>query len=556
MKRLNRAPVILTVAGLLTAGFNAVARSQSSAAPVPPTAAATYTISGTIGVPGVTLQGLPGEPITDPTGRYSVKVPPEWSGAVTPVKVGYTFEPPKRPYERIRRDYRDENYVARVLTFTMSGNAGAPGVAIQGLPGGVVTDTKGNYSAEVPYGWAGTVEPSKEGHTFDPVRRDYARVMDGQKSQDYVARIKMLSISDTLTIGDEPLEGVNVIARPGDYSDVTDKRGRYSIRVPYGWTGELYMAKRGFEFDPPSIPYENVTDNVDSTSPNRGAPSTGIEFPRMMSPGSISDVLIIPTTDVESEAFAETAEDMRVMLHILREKLSEPRMIFGALYDYGDFFANADRTAEALYVQGFGALFVMRVEFPLLAPAQEKEPAETRPKEPMDPVWQRARDRLYSPPGGGLYGPGGLPRQTDERSFEQLRQDLLDTLRHTANIRHIEPNEWVLVTVTSRSEAAAGGGGGMMGGFGMAGGMGGGGYSSSLGGGGYGGGAYGGGGGGGGFIMGSRAPGGRSAIRSLQTSPGSARVLTMQAKKSDIDAFARGGLDAELFRQRVKIFTY
>ena len=95
-----------------------------------------------------------------------------------------------------------------------------------------------------------------------------------------------------------------------------------------------------------------------------------------------------------------------------------------------------------------------------------------------------------------------------------------------------------------------------MGGFGMAGGMGGGGYSSSLGGGGYGGGAYGGGGGGGGFVMGSRAPGGRSAIRSLQTSPGSARVLTMQAKKSDIDAFARGGFDVELFRQRVKVFTY
>jgi len=556
MNRLNRAPVILAVAGLLTTGFNAVARSQAPAATVRQTPAATYTISGTIGVSGVTLQGLPGEPITDPTGRYSVEVPPEWSGAVTPVKVGYTFEPPTRSYERIRRDYRDENYVARVLTFTMSGNAGAPGVAIQGLPGGVVTDTKGNYSAEVPYGWAGTVEPSKEGHTFDPVRRDYARVMDDQTSQDYVARIKMLSISDTLTIGDEPLEGVNVIARPGDYSDVTDNRGQYSIRVPYGWTGELYMAKPGFEFDPPSIPYENMTDNVDSTSPNRGAPSTRIEFPRMMSPDSISDVLIIPTREVASEAFAETAEDMRVMLHILREKLSEPRMIFGALYDYGDFFANADRTAEALYVQGFGALFVMRVEFPLLAPAQEKEPAETRPKEPMDPVWQRARDRLYSPPGGGLYGPGGLPRQTDERSFEQLRQDLLDTLRHAANIRHIEPNEWVLVTVTSRSEAAAGGGGGMMGGFGMAGGMGGGGYSSSLGGGGYGGGAYGGGGGGGGFVMGSRAPGGRSAIRSLQTSPGSARVLTMQAKKSDIDAFARGGFDVELFRQRVKVFTY
>ena len=36
----------------------------------------------------------------------------------------------------------------------------------------------------------------------------------------------------------------------------------------------------------------------------------------------------------------------------------------------------------------------------------------------------------------------------------------------------------------------------------------------------------------------------------------SATVLTIRAKKSDIDAFAKGQQDYEQFRQKVQIFTY
>jgi hypothetical protein len=35
-----------------------------------------------------------------------------------------------------------------------------------------------------------------------------------------------------------------------------------------------------------------------------------------------------------------------------------------------------------------------------------------------------------------------------------------------------------------------------------------------------------------------------------------ATVLTIRAKKSDIDAFAKGEQDYEQFRQKVQIFTY
>jgi len=38
--------------------------------------------------------------------------------------------------------------------------------------------------------------------------------------------------------------------------------------------------------------------------------------------------------------------------------------------------------------------------------------------------------------------------------------------------------------------------------------------------------------------------------------PPSATVLTIRAKKSDVDAFAKGELDFEQFQQNIKMFTY
>jgi len=152
--------------------------------------------------------------------------------------------------------------------------------------------------------------------------------------------------------------------------------------------------------------------------------------------------------------------------------------------------------------------------------------------------------------------------------FDQLKKELIETLKHAANIRNLTPDEWIILTVigqgrqggvmyfgnesfgaaaprsnysssyseseqsassegggysASRSSGVAGGGmggygGGMMGGMGM--GMGGmyGGYGEM------------------GFP--------------------STTILTIRAKKADVDEFARGELDFEEFQQTVEIFTY
>ncbi len=91
-----------------------------------------------------------------------------------------------------------------------------------------------------------------------------------------------------------------------------------------------------------------------------------------------------------------------------------------------------------------------------------------------------------------------------------------------------------------------GGMGGMMGGMGMMDGMGGygvGRYGSM---GGYGGGMGGYGGGMGGFGIGGYGGMGFS----------SATILTIRAKKSDVDDFVRDELDFDQFQETVEIFTY
>lgn len=486
MTRVNRAFMTFVLVGLLTPSLSRVAVSVERA-PGEETER-TYRISGTVGLPDVTLRGLPGNPVSDINGRYSAAVQRGWTGTVKPVKEGYDFTPPARMYPSIQKDCENEDFQAAVLTFTISGNVGLPGVTLRGLPDDAMSDQNGTYSATVMYGWSGYVTPEREGCKFEPSQRPYSRVTEDLSNQDYIAM-------------DPGVQGMS----------------------PFG-----------------------------TVSP---------------------DILVIPTQEADLEKFAEIREDMQVMLHILREKLSEPRMILGVLYDYGDFFGGGGRDVRAIYLQGYGALFVMEVDFPLSFPSEPQGEGEPKEKEPADPVWQRARQRLYAPPGAMRYGARGQPGRTDEVSFEQFKEELVKTLRHAANIRNVKPSEWVILTVVGRDEAGLGiapsaggvrGMSGMMGGYG-GGMMGGGGWVQ---GGGYsaGGGSISGGtgsfGGRGGFYMDSRSssglPRGRLGGRLGQSEapPASTTVLTIQAKKADIDALANDDIDFEQFRQRVKVLTY
>ncbi len=83
----------------------------------------TFSISGTTGVAGATLNYLDGAAkmvTADSSGNYSFNVSPGWTGTVTPAKAGYVFTPPSRAYTDVTANLANQNYAATV-TFTSVG---------------------------------------------------------------------------------------------------------------------------------------------------------------------------------------------------------------------------------------------------------------------------------------------------------------------------------------------------------------------------------------------------------------------------------------------------
>jgi hypothetical protein len=312
------------------------------------------------------------------------------------------------------------------------------------------------------------------------------------------------------------------------------------------------------------------------TAPPKPAPRARSRYVAQAgSTGHISsrNVVVVPGTEVKAEDFEQTTEDMRVMLYILEGRFrEEPSLSSGLFPDYGDFFNRDRQAAKAVYIQDYGVLFLMEVDFPLVfAPEPQQQQEQSNEQDDADPIWRRARDELLSQKvsGEGMFS--GTRAETIQERAERLRADLIKTLKHASNIRHVKPDEYVILTMMGWHEGGGGaassgpaqpptggmavstrgGGGGFAGGGFGGGGFGGGGFGGgSSGGGGFAVGGY----GGGGMMGGGMYGGGMGAYGGMGSS--STAVLTMRTKKADVDAFAGGELGYDEFSEKVQIFTY
>jgi hypothetical protein len=441
---------------------------------------------------------------------------------------------------------------AKTKNVTISGSVGLPGVVMQGLPGNVVTDENGFYTVTVERGWAGMVTPQRKGYTFEPTSRAYAAVISDQIHQDYVTNIQMLTISGRFIIGGYPIEGVLISASNDGTSDTTDVEGRYSVKVPYGWSGEITWSKKGSVFRPYSKSYSNVTTDIidDQLMPpvrhRLGSQRRTIRATRpTLWRTDRRKVLVIPVTDVNTADIDTITRDLQVMTHILDGKFTERRQIAGVFTDFGDFFGRDNRETEAIYLQDYGVLFLMEVNF-VFSPQPQPQQKETKePQEQLDSTWQQAQRELFSPQRpSNVPGGVGSSEEYDTQMVEELKRELIGTLKHAANIRGLQADEWVIFNVTGDGQQSVSGyGGSGMGEYGS------GSYS-------YSGGYTGGGGYSGGGSFGYSAPGMSGGIGSSPMELTPSTVLTIRAKKSDIDAFAKGDMDFEQFQEKVNILMY
>jgi hypothetical protein len=522
-----------------------------------------YTISGSVGIDGVVIQGFPDLIVTDNSGYYITTVPYGWSGRVKPIKEGYTFNPSERFYNTINNNRDNQDYEATQILLVISGEINVAGKGTQagffleGLPGAPITDGNGRYRARVPYGWSGTVTPEKEGYEMTPPSRSYSAVTKNLNDQDFFAEPQMFSISDVVLVEGNPIQGVKVTTSLGD-STFTDARGRYHITVPYRWSGEITLSKEGFAFNQPGKSYSNVLTNfIDGVPEPPTVPQPAEMYalnarqrvqttmPSAIGRTGSRRILVVPAADIESEELAGTVEDLYVFSHILDERFKEPRMIQGVFRDFGDFFGRDNRATEAVYIQGYGAVFMMEVDYTFTAAEQTQEQSEEQKKE-VDSTWQQTRERIFSPGGRRINRTKSGPEEG--RMVEEFKAELILTLRHATNIRNLMPDEWVILSVTGRGRQSDMG---MMSGFG--------GYGQSLARfqassssrmGGYVGGGMGGGYGGG---MGGEMYGGSGMGGYAETGIPQATIMTFRVKKFDVDTFAQGAFSFSKFRQKVQI---
>jgi hypothetical protein len=248
-----------------------------------------------------------------------------------------------------------------------------------------------------------------------------------------------------------------------------------------------------------------------------------------------SRTLVIPKDNVDTKDLAETEEDLNVMARIL-EKTASTRGERGAqamgIFIHGPFSAQSG--AQNLYIEGYGALFFLNVNYPLVAPPSENK-EDTESKEQTSSEWEDTRRELFHPPGSepDLNGPfaksvPGTPAEKyDPDKVEALKKNLISGLKNAAHIRALKSDESVTVVVTTHGGLA---GSKTIGRVSVEA------YSSSQ--------------------SGTKKSSSTKTIpgrRVRVPAEGSGTKLILRAKKSDIEAFQENKMDLDEFRKKVSV---
>lgn len=171
------------------------------------------------------------------------------------------------------------------------------------------------------------------------------------------------------------------------------------------------------------------------------------------SSGSSVPPVVIQFGSKNPDAIASMEEDLAVMTHI----------IDGALDRMGDdvpdekmgiklYYASGGKSVRALYLENFGPLFMVKVNFPVHAPASTEAKA---PEQPDDSEWNRARQSIFGQNDTRWTGAGsGVPYEAER--VEALKKQLVAALKNASNMKGVKADEHVTVTVFGAPAAIGG----------------------------------------------------------------------------------------------------
>jgi hypothetical protein len=243
-------------------------------------------------------------------------------------------------------------------------------------------------------------------------------------------------------------------------------------------------------------------------------------------------VLVIPAAQMKVEDLAAITTDMSIMSRIFDKKLSQARLTTRGSWPGFDSLATLGRSSgaiEAIYLEGYGALFLMKVNVLLSPPPETQQEKETE-EEDTDPLWTETIQEMYAPQEVNTRRRrGDRPEEKyDAEKVEDLKETLIKTLKHAANIRNLKPDESVILTVIGKAGQSAGvtikaitirGE----------------------------------------YLILDKDKRTTSIVKAPSLSDigfSSPAVLTIRAKKADIDAFAKGTLIFNQFSQKILLLSY
>jgi hypothetical protein len=234
-------------------------------------------------------------------------------------------------------------------------------------------------------------------------------------------------------------------------------------------------------------------------------------------------VLVVPGRPMDAQAIDQAVEDLSIMSRIIEKNaLGEYDRLggFGATELLGryrvspwwspvgptTFFPVVGR-AKPMYLGGYGAVFFIQVDYPLLPPPET--PQEPPAGQQEDPVWAEAKRSIFEPQARPM-----LPHEVGEPSepysretVDTLRGNLIAAMKHATNIRVLEPAEWVTIVVQGVAPAT------------------------------------------------QMSQGSAAALPAVGT-PAGRTVLTLRATRADVDLYAGGQLSQQQFEQQLQTVTY
>ncbi len=218
-----------------------------------------------------------------------------------------------------------------------------------------------------------------------------------------------------------------------------------------------------------------------------------------------TDTILIPRKVLSDDTQTQLLEDMNVMATILKKAAqpvadqSEIKQAMGIVVGW----IGSGGPSPNLFIEGYGAVFLLNVKFPLVPAAAEN--TETKGPTEEDSTWEQTKRELYGPRSdqNGLLdlfgGPGGSSTVYDGQKVSRLKRALVDSLKNASHMRHLTPADSVTVVVSGPAPA--------------------------------------------------------SQNTTQPATPPPASRLILRAAKADIDAFAGGRMNEEAFAAKVNVLS-